>query len=1141
MKEGITGSGLSSPRSSPEVNVRKTTGAVGAALSSDKTAVPSTASEQHANSGAPVFLASARLRNTWCELSERPDNARSGEYKKESQSNSKSSPSRHFNVTSDKKLFSDSPESRDQFNVKGNVFEKAEKPSVTAQNFTSVSRTVESYTDTGALKSLLESQTSPTFNIMSKTSARTEAQSSSQLLSSSSAAMNEISRNLKTTASSGVSESSQLFNIKSSVMSASTLLLSSGTSESAIKPNLINVNTPVFTSESLLKSTTTLSTQLFTTIPQQTAVKAKETTQQLTAFTSQAAAAVKETTQPLTTIVQQTAVKAKETTQQLTAFTSQAAAAVKETTQPLTTIVQQTAVKAKETTQQLTAFTSQAAAAVKETTQPLTTIVQQTAVKAKETTQQLVAFTSQAAAAVKETTQPLTTIVQQTAVKAKETTQQLAAFTSQAAAAVKETTQPLTTIPQQTALSPSTLLPKASSSRERTEMQGMLHTGSAPENAAVQVGLNARNIEWKIPGGDEMSELTTGRVSGQRLDDAQMHNENALQKYEKMAGQKFLYGTPLAPQTVENTLNYTPFAQSSLWDSLRLIWKTFLSSTEADLQEFYSPPSEPYSGRGEEKGQKYALSAGLMNQDAVLTLPVRAYGESDSKKQAKSGEKSPEKTSGKEGADKGSLLMHDEKTTALHIPDSEEEQNEEGGGDRSRGGGDRKEGKDQEKEGKKDRDQGKGKDGRSDDEEEKKKDRDTDGEDEDDPVSAEKDHERESEMKAGDRALEMLESLSSEINEKKSASEARGEEHVSGDSDEYMPMWDFRDSAHSACSSRYYRNRQRYRKISESCPPCHCTGSVQLTCDTQMSPGPVPSFPLFAQLYAESTSPMGIHQIPPPKVFTNDDILRQDLLEMLEMSVLQPLRMTARASRFVASAIGDIIRKRYRLKDITKDYFASYVAMLMRISGEFTFSHSLRTMDLALDIARKAMIDDEEIMEQVRFGAFFKDIGELDFLLSRLPMKEKESIAGFLASRDLKWAGILHDIGKIRIPREVLYKPGALSDEEFRIMKMHPIYSEQILYPIMSLRFLCPVVRAHHERWDGKGYPDRLEGNTIPVAARIIAIADVFDALISDRPYKKGMAWPKVKKIMTEGRGTHFDPHLLDIFLSYITPLYERA
>ncbi len=106
---------------------------------------------------------------------------------------------------------------------------------------------------------------------------------------------------------------------------------------------------------------------------------------------------------------------------------------------------------------------------------------------------------------------------------------------------------------------------------------------------------------------------------------------------------------------------------------------------------------------------------------------------------------------------------------------------------------------------------------------------------------------------------------------------------------------------------------------------------------------------------------------------------------------------------------------------------------------------------------------------------------------------------------------------------------------------MHPIYSEQILYPVESLRFLCPVVRAHHERWDGKGYPDRTTGNAIPLEARIIAIADVFDALISDRPYKKGMPWSKVKNILQKGRGTHFDPELLDLFIALASPHYERA
>jgi len=259
----------------------------------------------------------------------------------------------------------------------------------------------------------------------------------------------------------------------------------------------------------------------------------------------------------------------------------------------------------------------------------------------------------------------------------------------------------------------------------------------------------------------------------------------------------------------------------------------------------------------------------------------------------------------------------------------------------------------------------------------------------------------------------------------------------------------------------------------------------------------------------------------------------------MELSSLFSFHLVGRASRFVSSIIEDILKRRLRQREVNKDYFAAYVAMLMRISGEFTFSHSVRVMDLALELARKCKIEDEETLEQIKLGAFFKDIGELDFLLSRLSPKNIEGIGDFLTNKDLLWSGVLHDIGKIKIPKEILYKPGALSDEEFKIMKMHPIYSESILFPIVPLRFLCPVVRAHHERWDGKGYPDGISEESIPVAARIIAIADVFDALISDRPYKKGMEWKKVKKIMSEGRGTHFDPLILELFMEMITPVYE--
>jgi len=250
-------------------------------------------------------------------------------------------------------------------------------------------------------------------------------------------------------------------------------------------------------------------------------------------------------------------------------------------------------------------------------------------------------------------------------------------------------------------------------------------------------------------------------------------------------------------------------------------------------------------------------------------------------------------------------------------------------------------------------------------------------------------------------------------------------------------------------------------------------------------------------------------------------------------------KMESRVYQFVSYICEDILKKRFGLHDFKKEYFTRYMCFLLRVSGDFTFSHSLRTQSLSLNLAKRAGIKDRTVLEQLRLGALFVDIGEMEFVFNDAPESKLDAVKGFLSDQDLLLAGVLHDIGKIKIPDSILYKPGKLTGEEFGVMRMHPIYSAMMLYPIYPLRHLCPVVRGHHEKWDGKGYPDGLEGENIPVAARIIAIADVFDALISDRPYKKGMPWPKVKKIMLEGRGTHFDPDLLDIFMDYVTPLYE--
>lgn len=139
--------------------------------------------------------------------------------------------------------------------------------------------------------------------------------------------------------------------------------------------------------------------------------------------------------------------------------------------------------------------------------------------------------------------------------------------------------------------------------------------------------------------------------------------------------------------------------------------------------------------------------------------------------------------------------------------------------------------------------------------------------------------------------------------------------------------------------------------------------------------------------------------------------------------------------------------------------------------------------------------------------------------------------------RYTRWGALLHDIGKMGIPDKILLKPGPLSDNEWDIMKKHPLYSYELLKPIRFLKPAIDIPRSHHEKWDGSGYPDGIKENQIPLAARIFAIVDVWDALRSDRPYRK--AWSKKKTLahIRSQSGKHFDPDLLRVFIDEIDVL----
>lgn len=159
-----------------------------------------------------------------------------------------------------------------------------------------------------------------------------------------------------------------------------------------------------------------------------------------------------------------------------------------------------------------------------------------------------------------------------------------------------------------------------------------------------------------------------------------------------------------------------------------------------------------------------------------------------------------------------------------------------------------------------------------------------------------------------------------------------------------------------------------------------------------------------------------------------------------------------------------------------------------------TEGHSQRVTEMTLRLARAMGTSDDEII-QIRRGA------------------------------------LLHDIGKMGIPDSILLKPGKLTEEEWQIMYQHPVYAYEMLSTISFLRPALDIPYCHHEKWDGTGYPRELKGDQIPLPARIFAVVDVWDALNSDRPYRK--AWPREKILpyLREQTGKHFDAKVVEEFL----------
>jgi HD-GYP domain-containing protein (c-di-GMP phosphodiesterase class II) len=245
--------------------------------------------------------------------------------------------------------------------------------------------------------------------------------------------------------------------------------------------------------------------------------------------------------------------------------------------------------------------------------------------------------------------------------------------------------------------------------------------------------------------------------------------------------------------------------------------------------------------------------------------------------------------------------------------------------------------------------------------------------------------------------------------------------------------------------------------------------------------------------------------------FSSPDVFKTNLLDIVTFTAVGMVLYCTISCEHVRQVVDHL-----RLEEETKRINAIQSAILMSLSNviegrdDDTGGHVVRTCSFVADL--------------------LGDLREQESWRARLPET--------FVSRTVLCAS-LHDMGKLRIPDAILNKPGRLTDEEFEIMKLHTVYGEQIIQHTLrgligddGLAMACNIARSHHERWDGTGYPDGLAGEDIPIEARAMALADVFDALTHERCYKRAFSVEEAIRIIEEGRGTQFDPEMTDVFIA---------
>ena len=285
-----------------------------------------------------------------------------------------------------------------------------------------------------------------------------------------------------------------------------------------------------------------------------------------------------------------------------------------------------------------------------------------------------------------------------------------------------------------------------------------------------------------------------------------------------------------------------------------------------------------------------------------------------------------------------------------------------------------------------------------------------------------------------------------------------------------------------------------------------------------------------------------------------DEVMGKQFFEVLIENIPDELRTAERLENFkklslaclnsteqgtlLASSVYTIQRRdgsRRKVQAVVSRIQTSKSAMLCGVVRDVT---ELKQREAELDIANRELAQSYELtlegwaraleIRERETAGHSKRVADLAYRLAQdMGMEENDLV-------HLRRGALLHDIGKMGIPDSILLKPGTLTADEWIQMKQHPIYALEMIRDIPYLQSAFDIPYAHHEKWDGTGYPCRLKGGEIPLAARVFAFADVYDALITDRPYRKAWSRERTLEYIREQSGSHFDPDLVERFLNII-------